>query len=69
MNTILSALTEDLPATQPETQAPILLRRGQVGTVMMAFDGEAFLVDFSAWWRPNLRDGNYSVLKTHAVVL
>lgn len=41
------ALTEDLPATQPETQAPILLRRGQVGTVMMAFDGEAFLVDFS----------------------
>ncbi len=41
------ALTEDLPAAHPETPAPILLRRGQVGPVMMAFDGEAFGVDFS----------------------
>jgi len=41
------ALIEDLPATHPETNASILLRRGQVGTVLMEFDGEAFLVDFS----------------------
>ncbi|PZV08350.1 MAG: DUF4926 domain-containing protein [Leptolyngbya sp.] len=41
------ALTEDLPATHPETEAPILLRRGQVGTVLMEFDGAAYLIDFS----------------------
>ena len=41
------ALTEDFPANHPETTAPILLRRGQVGTVLMEFEGAAYLVDFS----------------------
>lgn len=41
------ALTEDLPATHSETNASILLRRGQVGTVLMEFEGPAYLVDFS----------------------
>lgn len=41
------ALTEDFPAAHPETKAPILLRRGQVGTVLMEFDGVAYLIDFS----------------------
>lgn len=41
------ALTADLPSTHPETKVPILLRRGQVGTVLMEFDGAAYLVDFS----------------------
>ncbi|MFQ4136049.1 DUF4926 domain-containing protein [Nodosilinea sp. PGN35] len=41
------ALTEDLRATHPESKAPILLRRGQVGTVLMEFDGAACLIDFS----------------------
>lgn len=40
------ALIEDVSASHPETQQPILLRRGQVGTVLMEFD-EAFLVDFA----------------------
>ena len=41
------ALTEDISASHPETQQPVLLRRGQVGTVLMAFEGAAFLIDFS----------------------
>ncbi|MDB9525304.1 DUF4926 domain-containing protein [Oscillatoria sp. CS-180] len=41
------ALTEDLEALHPDTQSSILLRRGQVGTVLMKFNGEACLVDFS----------------------
>ena len=41
------ALTEDISTKHPETQEPVLLRRGQVGTVLMRFDGEAFLVDFA----------------------
>lgn len=40
------ALMEEVSATHPETQQPVLLRRGQVGTVLMGFD-DAFLVDFS----------------------
>ncbi len=35
------ALIEDLPARHPETQAPILLRRGQVGIVLTGFDSKA----------------------------
>ena len=41
------ALTEDVLAKHHETEAPILLRRGQVGTVLMTFGNEACLVDFS----------------------
>ncbi|MGC1308671.1 MAG: DUF4926 domain-containing protein [Phormidesmis sp.] len=41
------ALTADIPATHSETQQTILLRRGQVGTVLAVFNGEAFLIDFA----------------------
>ena len=33
------ALLEDMPTRHFETGQPILLRRGQIGTVVMAYDG------------------------------
>ena len=51
MNTIkeydLVALTEDVMATHKTNHQPILLRRGQMGTVLMSFDHQAFLIDFT----------------------
>jgi hypothetical protein len=51
MNTIkeydLVALTEDVMATHKTNHQPILLRRGQMGTVLMSFDNQAFLIDFT----------------------
>ena len=51
MNTIqeydLVALTEDVTATHKTTHQPILLRRGQMGTVLMSFNQQAFLIDFN----------------------
>ncbi|MEG3936854.1 DUF4926 domain-containing protein [Microcoleus sp. S36b_A3] len=41
------ALTEDIEATHFETQEIIKLSKGQVGTVVMEFDGSAFEVEFS----------------------
>jgi len=41
------ALLEDVPAKHFETDAPLLLRRGQMGTVVMTYDGSAFEVEFS----------------------
>ncbi len=41
------ALTEDLKPTHFETGEPTTLYQGQVGTVMMEFDGKAFEVEFS----------------------
>ncbi|MGL5074799.1 MAG: DUF4926 domain-containing protein [Waterburya sp.] len=43
----LVAIDRDIPATHKETKQPILLRKGQVGTVVMDFDGQAFLIDFA----------------------
>ena len=43
----LVAIDRDIPAIHKETKQPILLRKGQVGTVLMDFDGEAFLIDFA----------------------
>ena len=43
----LVTLTEDINATNKITNQPILLRRGQIGTVVMSFDQKAFLIDFS----------------------
>ncbi|MEB3308725.1 MAG: DUF4926 domain-containing protein [Snowella sp.] len=43
----LVALTEDVMTTHKTTHQPILLRRGQMGTVLMSFDHEAFLIDFT----------------------
>lgn len=41
------ALTAEIEATHKETQQPIVLRQGQVGTILMDFDGQAYLVDFA----------------------
>src|SRR5207247_2386970 len=41
------ALLEDLPAKHFLTGQPLLLRRGQVGTVVMTYDGRACEVEFS----------------------
>ena len=43
----LVALTKDISAIHKQTQTPILLRRGQVGTVIMDFEQQAFLIDES----------------------
>ena len=43
----LVALTDDITATHKTTHQPILLRRGQLGTVLMSFDNQAFLIDFT----------------------
>ena len=51
------ALLADMPATHFENGRALVLRRGQVGTVVMAHDGSAFEVEFSG------RDGRaYAVL-------
>lgn len=41
------ALTEDVTAQQKENKQTIILKRGQVGTVLMNFNQEAYLVDFA----------------------
>lgn len=41
------ALLEDEPSEHYETGKPLLLRRGQIGTVVMTYDGSAFEVEFS----------------------
>ncbi len=43
----LVVLTEDTEAIHKQTYRKILLRRGQVGTVLMDFEQEAFLIDFA----------------------
>jgi hypothetical protein len=43
----LVVLTKDIQATHKQTHTPILLRRGQVGTVVMDFEEQAFLIDFA----------------------
>lgn len=41
------ALLEDLPVTHFETGQPLLLRRGQIGTVVMTYDDTMFEVEFA----------------------
>jgi Domain of unknown function (DUF4926) len=41
------ALTEDCSALHKLTYQPITLKRGQVGTVVMTLDPNAYLVDFA----------------------
>ena len=41
------ALLEDLPVTHFETGQPLRLRRGQIGTIVMTYDGATFEVEFS----------------------
>ena len=59
-------LLDDTPARHFETGQPLILRRGQVGTVVMTYDGSAFDVEFSG------RDGRaYALLavKTEKLVV
>ena len=42
----LVALLDDLPARHFATGTPLTLRRGQIGTVVMTYDGSAFEVEF-----------------------
>jgi hypothetical protein len=41
------ALLEDVQARHFETDRPLLLRRGQIGTVVMTYDASAFEVEFA----------------------
>lgn len=41
------AITSNIQAVHKENQQPILLQPGQVGTVVMNFNDEAYLIDFS----------------------
>ena len=53
----LVALLEDVPANHFETGKPLLLRRGQIGTVVMTYVGGAYEVEFAG------RDGRaYALL-------
>jgi hypothetical protein len=42
------ALLEDVPTQHFETGQPLTLGRGEVGTVVMTYDGSAVEVEFSA---------------------
>jgi Domain of unknown function (DUF4926) len=41
------ALKSEIQAVHKENQQPIFLQPGQVGTVVMNFNDEAYLIDFS----------------------
>ena len=41
------ALLDDVPARHFESGQPLLLRRGQIGTVVMTYDGTAYEVEFA----------------------
>ncbi|MEM8503717.1 MAG: DUF4926 domain-containing protein [Cyanobacteria bacterium P01_D01_bin.1] len=41
------ALTEDHTATHAHTQQALMLRRGQVGTILMIFQDQNVLIDFA----------------------
>ena len=41
------ALTEEVAAEHQETRQPLLLRCGQVGTVLMTLENDACLIDFA----------------------
>lgn len=54
------ALLEDVDARHFETGRPLLLRRGQVGTVVMTYDGTVFEVEFAG------KDGRaYAILPVY----
>lgn len=41
------ALIKEVQAIHKETKQLILLKQGQVGTILMSFDNQAYLVDFA----------------------
>ena len=57
-------LLEDMSSKHFETGQPLMLRRGQVGAVVMTYDGSAFEVEFAG------RDGRpYALLPVPAARL
>jgi hypothetical protein len=55
------ALLDDVPSKHFTTGQPLLLRRGQIGTVVMTYDGTAFEVELAG------RDGRaYALLPVSA---
>ena len=51
------ALLDDTTATHFDTGQPLVLRRGQIGTVVMKYDGSTFEIEFAG------RDGRaYALL-------
>jgi Domain of unknown function (DUF4926) len=52
------ALTGEIQAIHKATHQPILLRSGQVGTILMSFEDRAYLVDFAD------ADGNTYAMET-----
>ena len=55
------ALLEEVPAKHFETARPLSLHRGQIGTVVMTYDGTVFEVEFAG------KDGRaYAILPIHA---
>ena len=58
------ALLEDVPARHFETGRPLLLHRGQIGTVVMTHEGTVFEVEFAG------KDGRaYAILPVPASTL
>lgn len=43
----LVALLEDVTTTHFETERPLILRRGQIGTIVMTYDDGAVEVEFA----------------------
>ena len=41
------ALTEEVETEHQDTKKPLRLRCGQVGTVLMTFERDAYLIDFA----------------------
>lgn len=55
------ALLEDALAQHPDTARPVLLRRGQIGVVVMDHGDQVFEVEFAG------KDGRaYALLPVHA---
>ena len=55
------ALLEDVSAEHLETERPLLLRRGQMGVVVMGYDHDMFEVEFAG------KDGRaYALLPVYA---
>jgi hypothetical protein len=65
------ALTAEIQAIHKATSQPILLRPGQVGTILMSFDDRAYLVDLPMLkvipmqWKPFLQKNSCNSFMSH----
>ena len=60
------ALLEDAHARHLDTGRPLLLRRGQIGTVVMTYDGTVFEVEFAGVEFAGKDGRAYAILPIHA---